>query len=314
MPRRHKKKLSAKKKPALSGEALVKLAIKQKGRNLKKQFPNIHFLNDSVTIVDGKRKDVLGIYVEDEKIENMPKRVQVKLPAGKIRFVKTEIISEVGMAKITGGMDGAVSNSELIGYAGSGCCLVTDKSKKNFLLSNCHVMTDGFFKNPLSNTGEPGVLYDDKEIGAWKYGNMTTIGDFSLTELEDTDSFILNEDPEMFQNQIREIVKDDWLKLQITVRGNKCKTRKNVFVIEVIKKQVKIQYKGNHILIMDEAILLGDRPDKLKCFPVTEQGDSGGAAYDADNKMIGIITSKSNKYTYVIPVKKFLQSLSLKIM
>lgn len=297
----------------LSGEALVKLAIKQKGKTLKNSFPNIHYLNDSIKIVKGRRKDVLGIYVVDKNIYGIPKRVQVKLANGKNRFIQTEIIAEVGMAKVTGGMDGSVSNEELFGYAGSGCCLVSDKNQKNYLVSNCHVMTDGFLQNPLFDTGKPNVMYDSSRIGVWTYGSMSSMGDFALIEVEDLDSFIINNDPELFKNQIRELVKDDWLKLKVTARGNKCKMKMG-FIIEVIKKQLKIQYKDGHILVLDEAILVGDRPDKTTCFPVTQEGDSGGALYDENNKMIGIITSKSNKYTYVIPIKRFLQSLSSKII
>ena len=36
--------------------------------------------------------------------------------------------------------------------------------------------------------------------------------------------------------------------------------------------------------------------------------------FDENNKLIGIITSKSSKFSYIIPVKKFIQSLSLKII
>ena len=129
MPSYKKGKASAKIKSALSGEALVKLAIKQKGKALKINFPNIHFLNDSITIVNGERKDVLGIYVVDKNIKGLPGKVLVKLPNGKGRYVKTEIISEVGIAKITGGMDGSVANADLFGFAGSGCCLLIDKNK-----------------------------------------------------------------------------------------------------------------------------------------------------------------------------------------
>jgi len=308
-----KRKKSSRNKPALSDEALVKLAIKQQGKKLKTKFPNIHFLNDSITIINGERKDVLGIYVVDKNIKGLPGKVLVKLLNGKGRFVKTEIIREVGIAKITGGMDGSVANTDLFGFAGSGCCLLSDKNKKNYMLSNCHVMTDGFLENPLFDTGQPQVLYDDNRIGAWEYGSMTSGGDFALIEMEDADSFILNTDPELFNNQTREILKEDWLKLRVTVRGNKCKTR-NAFVIEVIKKQLRILYKNGQALVIDEAILLGDRPDKAKCFPVTEPGDSGGAAYDENNKLIGIITSKSNKFSYIIPVKKIIQLFSLKIM
>ena len=308
-----KRKKSSINKPALSGEALVKLAIKQKGKALKINFPNIHFLNDSITITNGERKDVLGIYVVDKNIKGLPGEVLVKLPNGKGRYVKTEIISEVGIAKITSGMGGSVANADLFGFTGSGCCLLIDKNKKTQMLSNCHVMTDGTLENPLFDTGQPQVLYDDNRIGAWKYGSMTSAGDFALIEMDDADSFILNIDPELFNNQTREILKEDWLKLQVTVRGNKCKTKK-AFIIEVIKKQVKILYKNGQTLVIDEAILLADRPDKLKCFPVTEPGDSGGAAYDENKKLIGIITSKSNKFSYIIPVKKLIQSLNLKIM
>ena len=73
------------------------------------------------------------------------------------------------------------------------------------------------------------------------------------------------------------------------------------------------KYKDGNSIIFNTAILVGDKPDKIRCKPVTNLGDSGGALYDDKMNLIGIITAKGNNYTYVIPVADFLDSLNLQL-
>lgn len=298
---------------SFSESDLVRLAIAQNEQVLKTKFKNIEFLNDSISILNGERRDVLGIYLTDNNTNGFPDKVPVKLPSGKPYFIQTEIIPSVGIARAIGGMDGSVSNSNLVGFAGSGCCIVSDSNQKNYLLTNCHVMTDGFLQNPLDNTGNPDVHYANSKIGTWQYGCMTTIGDYAMAEIEDVDSFITNNQPELFNNKTREILKDDWLKSVVTVRGNISGTNSNAFIIETIQNQLRIKYKEGSTLTVSKAILIGDKPDKINCRPVSDFGDSGGAVYDNNMNLIGIITAKSDSYTYAIPVSEFIKIHNLQI-
>jgi len=292
---------------------LVRLAIAQNEQALKAKFSNIEFLNDSIAVVDGERRDVLGIYLSDSNTNGLPDKIPVKLPSGKLYFVNTEIIVEVGAATVTSGMDGTVANADLFGFTGSACCIVSTTDKKDYLLTNCHVLTDGHLRNPLFKPGDHDVLYDDTKIGTWHFGCMNATGDFALAEIEDIDSFISKHSPEKFNKSPREIVKDDWLKLQVTVRGNKCGSVTDAFIIEVVQNQLKVKYKNGESITFNKAILIGNKPDKLKSKPVTNPGDSGGAVFDDKMNLIGIITAKGNNYTYAIPVTEFFATNNLEL-
>ncbi len=292
---------------------LVRLAIEQNGPALRARFPNIEFLNDSIAVINGERRDVLGIYLQDANTSGIPEKVPVKLPSGRTYQVVTEVIADIGFARISGGMDGSVRNDDLSGYTGSGCCIVTDHDQQHFMLTNCHVLTGGYFRNPAYDTGEPLVRYEEKKIGNWHFGQMSSMGDFALVKINDIDEFINDYDPELFRSKLRVIEKEDWLKEKVIVRGNKCKTFEDAYVIEVVPMQVRVEYKDGTKLKLDEALLLGDRPDKEHCRPVTIEGDSGGAVYDEDKRLIAIIVSVGNKFTYAIPLAKFLRKNDLTI-
>lgn len=290
---------------------MVRLAIAQNEQTLKTKFPNIEFLNDSIALVNGDRKDVLGIYVRDDNTTGMPDKVPVRLPSGKTFMVNTEIIGGIGVGRPTDGMDGAVARRGSFS-SGSGCCIVHDE-EHFFLLTNCHVFTGKLLQNPLNETGRPDVLYNKKEIGKWQFGTMTAAGDFALVELEDHKDFIKKSKAETFNNQTREITKDDWKKTRVTVRGNTSKTVQDAFVIDQVINKASIEYKEGEKIVFSEIILLGDKPG-TNCQPVTDEGDSGGAVYDDDMRLIGIVTGMDNHFTYVIPVKKFIDDKNLQIV
>jgi len=295
----------------LSDADLVRLAIEQNSAVLKIKFPNIQFLNDSIQVVDGERKDRLGIYISDDNSDGLPDRVPVKLPGGKTCNVATEIISGVGIATVSGGLTGSLANSDLFGYAGSGCCILHDANAQNYLLTNCHVMTDGYLRTPIYNTDQPDVTYDDVKMGQWYYGNMTPMGDLALVKISDIDSFTDNYQPEKFAAVTRTIVKDDWQSLVVTARGNKCQTRP-AYIIEVVTSQLTVKYKDSKTITFNSAILIGDSPSK-NCKPVTREGDSGGVIYDAQMQVVGIITAVGDKYTYAIPITEFLSTYHLQL-
>ena len=164
---------------------LVRLAIAQNELVLKTKFPNIHFLNDSIGIVNGERRPVMGIYLHDENTAGIPSRVPVKLPSGSNYEVQTEIIPDAGVATISGGMDGSLAGASSPGYKGSGCCVVKDDQDKRYLLTNCHVLTEGNLESPLHDTGQLKVLYNEKNIGKWQFGSLDKRGDFALVLLND---------------------------------------------------------------------------------------------------------------------------------
>jgi hypothetical protein len=293
-----------------SSSDLAKLAIVQNETTLKTKFPNIEFLNDSIAIIDGDRKDVVGIYLSDNMTAGLPDKIPIKLPSGQTYAVPTKIIGNIGKAKVTGGLDGSLSNDNLFS-TGSTCCIVKDDTK-HYLLTNCHVLTDKFLANPLFDTGNAEVRYENKKMGTWAFGAMNSTGDFALIAITDIQSFLATHEIESFSKAPRLISKEDYLKLKVTVRGNICKTRRDVLLIGQVKKQLTVSYKNGDITF-DTAILIGDNADETRSNPVSDFGDSGGAAYDEDMNLIGIITAKGNNFTYVIPIADFLNAHHLQI-
>jgi hypothetical protein len=291
---------------------LVKLAIEQNSSYLQTKFPNINFLNDSVTLTEGERKDVLCIYLRDNVSGGIPEKVPVKLPSGKTINVATEVVTGVGYAKVSGGLDGPVANKNSPDYKGSGCCIAEDNNG-TYLVTNGHVPCEGDFSNPLFNTGNSDILYGGKKIGDWYYGSMSTQGDFALVRLTDPDSFKESSNAEAFNGQLRDIDKKDYFQ-PVTVRGQVTTDHGTGYIIEVTQKKIAIQYNYGQTIIFDEAILLGNSKDRKTCGPASDYGDSGGAVYDDQMRLIGIITGIiDNRFTVVIPLRTLVKNLSLKI-
>ena len=73
-------------------------------------------------------------------------------------------------------------------------------------------------------------------------------------------------------------------------------------------------YNYGNSLKFNEAILIGNNPDRKKCRPASQEGDSGGVVYDNDHNLIGIITGLiEGKFSIVIPLHQFVLDNSLSI-
>jgi hypothetical protein len=293
---------------------LVRMAIAQNEIPLKSKFPNIDYLNDSVGIVHGERRAVMSIYLHDENAAGIPAQVPVKLPSGSTFQVHTEVVPDAGVATISAGMDGSLAGKTSKGFQGSGCCVVKDKDENHFILTNCHVFTEGDLESPQHDTGQTKALYNGKEIGKWEFGSLDSRGDFALVSLDKPDQFIASENVEIFNNRLREIKKDDQLTLKVTLRGFNVKTNSNAFVLDVVENKQAILYNFGRKVVFDRVILIGNKPDKLTCRPASDHGDSGGAVFDDQNNLIGIIAGKNKRFSLVLPVQKFIIDQKLQIV
>jgi len=290
---------------------LVRLAITQNEGVLRAKFSNIHFLSDSIAIIDGKKKPVVGVHLYDTITAGLPDKVPVKLPSGATYQVLTEIIADSGLAKISGGMDGSIANSKSSGFKGSACCVVKDVDEKMYVLTNCHVLTEGDLQNPLFDTNNDTVLYNGRKTGTWFYGTMESRGDFALVQLTDGEAFLNDNEVELFENKFKKVDKEDFF-TEVEVRGRISNT--TGFILDCVEDKVGIEYNLGNTIFFKKVILLGNQPDKKTCEPVTDFGDSGGAVYDKDKKLIGIITGKNNRFTVVLPVHSFLNNHSLQLL
>ena len=288
------------------------LAITQNETVLKNKFPNIAFLDDSVAVINGERKPVVAIYLNDSNADGIPNCLSVRFPSGRVTIVPTEIIPEFEFGTVTGGMEGELANSASPDFRGSGCCVMKDENDSICLITNCHVMTEGDLENPQFDidSGREKVTYDQALVGRWTYGKMDKQNDFACIELNDPDTFMSNNQVEFFK-AFREIKPEDRLKLQVCAKGNVSKTVTEAFIIDVIKNKMGIKYNFGRVLVFDEVILVGDRPTK-ECRPVTDHGDSGGSVFDSDGNLVGMITGKNKQFTLVLPIQKTAAALKLK--
>src|SRR5688572_5150042 len=177
------------------------LAITQNETVLKNKFPNIAFLDDSVAVINGERKPVVAIYLNDSNADGIPNCLSVRFPSGRVTTVPTEIVTEFTLGTVTGGMEGEVANSDTPRFRGSGCCIMKDNNDSIFLITNCHVMTEGDLENPQFDidSQKEEVMYEQSVVGKWKYGKMDKQNDFAYIELDDPDTFMSDNDVEFFK-------------------------------------------------------------------------------------------------------------------
>ena len=87
------------------------------------------------------------------------------------------------------------------------------------------------------------------------------------------------------------------------------------YIVDVVSNQIGIQYNYGKTIVFDNAILLGSAPDKQTCGQVTDFGDSGGAVFNENNELVGIITGIiDGRFTLVLPVRDFANIHSLQIV
>jgi hypothetical protein len=291
---------------------LVNLAIAQHELVLKAKFHNIRFINDTVVIRQGKSTEVMAIFLTDNNSAGLPETVPVKLPSGKTYQVEVEIISNTGMARVSNGLTASLYNTIFPTAPGSGCCILKNGTE-HFLLTNCHVLTGGFNRSPLFNVND-SVFYNDREIGLWHYGSISAVGDLATVKIDDIDRFLADNDHEQFNNQIYILSKPKDIKKRVSVRGSVTKLNTNAFIVDIVFDRVGVEYKDGSTQKFRQAIMIGDRPDLNSCLPPVDFGDSGGVVFDLDNRLIGIITAKDDKYAYATPIEQFIREFNFQIM
>jgi hypothetical protein len=288
---------------------LVHLAIDQNESLLKKKFSNIHFINNSVTLINGKKKNVARIYLYDNKPAGIPVQLPARLQSGKIYNVLTDVVTGSALGKASMPLTGSVADAPNAGFKGSGCCLATDTQNNTFLITCCHVFTNGNLENPQNSTGNLDVLYNDSDVGTWTFGCMDHTGDFALVQLSDPTDFSVDNSPETFNNQQRDVNTSD-NHLQVNVRGRK--TNGTGFIVDVVENKMGIEYNFGQSQLFDKVILVGNQAS-TNCTPASADGDSGGAVFDNQNQLIGIIAGLTPKFTVVLPLQVPIANLSLTI-
>lgn len=292
---------------------MVNMAIDQNESVLKHKFPNIHFINNSVTILKGKRTHVVRIYVQDTNTAGMPQSIPVRLTgSNKIYNVPVDTVTGSTLGKAAMALDGTLADDNSPDYLGSGCCLAR-RDTDVFVVTACHVMTQGSLEDPLTKTGNDDVQYNGNVVGQWTYGSMDNEGDFALVKLSDPENFADSVQAEQFGNRFRTIdMTKDYLQ-PVKVRGN-VNSNGTGYIIDVVAKKTGIEYNNGKILIFDTVILVGNQPNKDICGPACAQGDSGGVVFDGQNQLIGVIAGLTPRFSIILPIDKKANDLNLKII
>jgi hypothetical protein len=297
---------------SLSEQDLVKLSIIQNEQLLKAKFPNIRFLSDTIVTKDAQDRWVIGIYCIDDKTGQFPSKLPARLPSGKLYESEVEIFTSTGKARISLGLNHHLANEKYRRHPGSACCIVKD-NQNHYLLTNCHVLTGGLNSNPLFDTRKVKVLYDETKVGTWHYGSISHVGDFALVRLNNLREFRNEFRPILFNNNCKTNFNQNDLKKQVTCLGAKTSKGSKAYIVDILIDKLEVEY-SNNIQKFKIAIVLGDTIEMSRSNPPTQFGDSGGLVYDSQNTLIGIITSRDDRFTYAIPVADFLKSFNLQIL
>lgn len=291
---------------------LAKKAIDENEESLKKKFPNILYISDSMARIAGKHVAVATIYLSDNRVNGLPTALPGTLMSGKTYSIPTEIVSNVGQGKPTSGLVKTVAKKNSPGFEGSACCLLT-RDNDTYLLTCCHVLSENDVIETFNESNGNKVICNRKEIGEWVYGCLNETGDFALVKLENASKFISENESFTFSD-IWKITPANYSKLRVTIEGSASGTFEDAWVVDSMIKKVAITYNNGNEVTFDEVILVGSSPDKNACSPVTQTHDSGGSVYTTDNKLVGIIAGANNRFSIVIPINTFIMDNNLSLL
>jgi len=291
---------------------LARRAIEANQEALKKQFPNIMYISDTMQRIGDKTVAVAAIYLSDNNVKGLPSALPGRLDSGKTYSVPVEIVESVGIGKPHSGMTKTVAGRLSPGFTGSGCCLLT-RDEDTFLLTCCHVLSENDVIDPVDEPTGKHVLCASKDIGEWVFSRMDSTGDFALAKIKDPVKFIKENKSFRFSN-IHRVTSADYSKLRVTVEGSASGINGEAWVVDSLNKSVSIEYNGGTEIVFDQVILLGSSPNKNMSAPVTQVHDSGGSVYNNLNELIGIIVGANDKFSIVIPVESFFKNNNLTLI
>jgi len=310
----NKKKLSKPEILKYSKDDIVHLAVIQNETILKRNFQNIVFVHE---VADkGVGNKAVGVFLSDADDKRIPLKVQVHMPDGNNHVVNIRIIKGLGKTKahFANSTTGSVALSSAQSYTGSACCILQDPSDntKNFMLTSCHVLTDGDLANPLDNTNNENVTYNSLVAGTWVYGSITSFGDYATVAL--SDNFDLENSGLSYSKGTRDIDEATDLNAPFFIKSQFNDGGKTAYLHGLARNKISIEYHFGHNLVYDKIMMLSDSKDITGGKTLTQGGDSGGAVYDASNILVGIIVGGNDVFSYAIPVKNIIDSLKLQII
>lgn len=299
----------------ISQPDLAKLAISQHEQLLKAKFPNIASISDAVHDLKGAVSHVVAIYLKDNNTAGLPTQLEVTMPDNTKQSIDTEVIRSVGTGSIqVDQRKDSVSDAGSITYQGSVCCLVKSATNPNFigLVTSGHVYSNGNYVN------RNGILAEDnrgmsrlngQNAGPWYLQIIDSSQDIAVADIsgmaEPTEGYIQVKD---YHEVTDKDVGTPLPNVTLIAKSHKA----DAFIIDY-NVAFDIDYSDVADKRVNNIILIGTDKVRESSKPVSGPGDSGCCIVEkATGRLVGILLGGNDKYSFVLPIKKTLESYSFK--
>lgn len=295
---------------------LAKRAILQNEVSLKTNHPNIASISDAVHDLNGITTHVVAIYLSDNNTVDLPDKLEALLEDGSKRTIGTEIIKNVGSGQIQISQKADnISDSSSSLFRGSVCCLVKSTTNETFtgVLTAGHVFSDGRFTSCgglVAPQQQGSSLLNLQAAGHWHLQLINNFQDLAVARLSTP--------PPVDSNYIKmaggyhDVTDADVVTPDTNVTLISFQSKRDAFIIDY-NVAFDIKYKDNQTIRMNNIILIGTSRIRENSLPVSIPGDSGCCIISkTDNKLVGMLLGANDKYSFVLPVKKTLETYNLK--
>lgn len=306
----------------LTPKELTKMAIAQRGAELKSAHPNIVSLSDTLNKLNANLQHVVAIYVYDDNVADIPSSLAVDAYGTKFT-VATEIIKNVGQSQLHISQGGdVISSGNSIDYKGSICCLVTSSQNSAFTgaLTSAHIYTDGNkadYDGLLTGNQQGQAIISGKNSGSWYLQVMDDSQDLAVAQLNSVPApdanyrsfscgYYLVTDADV-QTSIQ----------NVTVISQSNPTGADGFIIDY-GVDFPVPYSNStpgNTPSIENIILIGKKNDRDHSTTLTTGGDSGGCVFHkATGRLVGMVLGGTDKFTFVLPVQDTLNKYNLNLI
>jgi hypothetical protein len=271
---------------------------------------DILYQTHSTRIVEGKPIDCIAVFVRKGSKLKMPNKLKVKLPkSGFETFVPLIVIEIEDIPRVSFG-EGVITQ-EGENFGGSSCCLL-ERNQRIYLLTCCHLFTNGAFVENLKrfDTDEPEIIVaeNDVSIGNIAFADMNNYFDVALIDITDSNTI-------GYPINIKKISaeSDYHVGKKVFFQSQHDNEGRVGFITSILPKEQAVPIEFNktinkmyHLIeISTDMTGFGVSPTKL--------GDSGGLVYDEELNAIGMIFAISNRHTYAIPIHTISDELKVNL-
>lgn len=304
--------------PAVTAD-VAKMAADQNRAKLQSEFENVSSVSDTVSCDDeGVSSFVVGIYVKNSDITKLPTSLTATLADQSTQNVSTLIITDVGDPQLQAIQDDSIFGSNTADEVGSIGAMVNSSDINGFrgILTSGHVQSDGrstSIGQVMTGGDRMPVKVNGALAGVWHFQIIDETQDLAIAQLDagfQPDNFISFKGGGFYTVGNGDVGKTQ-VNLQSAVRGK----RKGYILGHNFPQSMP--YKDGAHISFNNIILVGSSSNQDDSHPVSEGGDSGGCVYvtsGIQNKLVGLILGRDQKFTYVLPVQDTLDNWNFNLM